>query len=301
MPHEATKLVLGRGEVYFDRFLPNTRVGEGERYLGNTLSFRLQRDLQTLARSTAYKGRKVAAPPAVISESHSIDFVTDNVEVENIAAWFGAEVETPTLSGLLLTETFVVKKGRFYQLGRSQNVIGTRNVVVAQVRIGATVIARASNYAVDNDRGRLEILVGAPAIADGSTISVDFQILGSANSRVVSKAEMLYGSLRFVAFNESPLGQRHHIDYYMPFVSIAPKGQVDLKGDEWQQWAFEGVAMNLNPSVRQVYVARTPGSTVGLSDQQAIIDEFGTLSSFPFWDNELQVSVNEDWPPALDI
>ena len=92
MPHESTKLVLGRGEVYFDRFLPGTRRGEGERYLGNTPSFRIQREVERLERSTSYRGRKIAMAGAVVAESHEITFVTDNVDDENIALWFGSSV-----------------------------------------------------------------------------------------------------------------------------------------------------------------------------------------------------------------
>lgn len=301
MPHEATKLVLGRGEVYFDRFITGTRIGEGERYLGNTTSFRIQREVQTVSRATSWRGRRIDTPPAVLSESHSVDCVTDNVDLENVAMWFGSETVVPAAFNANVVETFVVQRGRYYQLGKSQNVAGTRNVIDVTVRIGSTVVAPSGNYTVNLALGRIEIAKYAPAIASGATISVTFTVRESDTAQVGAQAAQVYGALRFVSFNETPNNRKPQIDYYFPFVSIMPRGQVDMKGDEFQQWGFEATAYNLNPATRQLYPTRAPEALITAADQEAIIDELGSLGEFPLWEDLLHVATNVDWPPALEF
>ena len=112
MAHEATKLVLGRGEVYFDRFISGTHVGEGERYLGNTSKFIVERDIERLDRATSYGGKRIAAKGAIVSESHTIDFTTDHVDIENLSMWFGGESAAPDVPRDVVVETFTVKRRR---------------------------------------------------------------------------------------------------------------------------------------------------------------------------------------------
>ena len=105
----------------------------------------------------------------------------------------------------------------------------------------------------------------------------------------------VYGALRFISNN---IGSVQN-DFYLPFVRITPRGQTDLKADEWQQWAFDAVAINLSPAHSQLYITRG-AIAVGLPpDEQAIVDEFGFLEAFAEWEDLLQQVVNEDWPTAL--
>lgn len=300
MPHEPTNLVLGRGEVYFDRFIAGTRIGEGERYLGNTPSFRIQQDVSTQTRATSYRGRKVEKPDLVVSRSTSVDFVTDNVDLENLAIWFGSSVQVPDISLTTITETFTVKRGRFIQLGKSQNIAGTRNVRNVVVRRASTVISQNGNYVLNGALGRIEILRFATTLRDGDVITVQFTVVASDTAQVAVEAQNVMGSLRFVSLNEG-IFNRQQNDYYFPMVSITPRGQTDLKGDEWQQWGFEGKAYNLSPTTEQLYVTRAARKLVTSMDEETIIDEVGSLDVFTFWEDQLNTTVNVDWPPALEL
>ncbi|MBI1620026.1 phage tail tube protein [Aquamicrobium zhengzhouense] len=303
MSREATKLVLGRGEVYFDRFLPGTRRGEGERYLGNTTSFRIQREVERLKRATSYRGRRIATAGAVIAESHEVNFTTDNVDDENVALWFGGSVPTPSGGPVNeISETFPVLQGRFYQLGKTLSpIVGVRNVAYVSVRRGGTPVRMTGNYEVDPGHGRIEILDGAPDIPDGTAITVSFQVAASDEVMLNGEPDGVYGALRFVSFNKSPGGISVQNDLYFPYVRITPRGQVELKSDEWQQWTFDAEVMNLSPAHSQVYVTRG-ATTVSISpDERAIYDELGDLVPFPMWEDELHVVTNEEWPPALVI
>ena len=132
------------------------------------------------------------------------------------------------------------------------------------------------------------MLKNAPDIADGDTIEVSFEWRNTTGAEATSKATELLGALRFISYNE--YGPRIH--YSFPMVRLSPKGQIDLKGDEWQQMNFEATATRLSPGVEQVYIDRV--DTVGLtSDEAAIIAELDALPDFPPLEAEVDEVVNE--------
>lgn len=298
MPHESTKIVLGRGEVYFDRFLPGTRSGEGERYLGNTPSFRIQREVEKLERSTSYKGRRISLAGAVVSESHSITFTTDHVDDENLALWFGSRVPEDDDTGAnQVTENFTVLQGRWYQLGKTISVQGTGQVAYVSVHRDGELVIMRNNYTLDVAHGRIEILRDAPDIPTGSLISVTFQVRPSNQVMLNGEPDGVYGAMRFISHNVGKVQN----DFYLPFVRITPRGQTDLKSDQWQQWSFDAEALNLSPAHSQLYITRGAIAVGMPPDEQAIVDELGSLNSFPLWEDELHQVINFDWPPALII
>ena len=300
MPREATKLVLGRGEVYFDRFLPGTRTGEGERYLGNTPSFRIQRSIERLERATSYRGRRVAVPGATVAEETSVNFVTDNIDDENLALWFGA---TPRSTYFTppnpISESFLVRKGRTYQLGKTVQPFGTPDIAYPAVRLNGSPLGSTGNFVINIATGRIEVFSNALNVNDGDSMEVRFHVRQSNASIIDSTPARLLGALRFVANNKGRNNPQN--DYYFPMVDLSPRGQVDLKSDEWQQWAFDATAMNLRPGVEQAYMMRRATVSTMVSDEQAIIEEFGSLAPFPYWDDQLHQIINYDWPPAVDF
>lgn len=300
MSREATKLVLGRGEVYFDRFLPGTLVGDGERYLGNTTSFRIQREVERLKRATSYRGLKINKLGAIISESHEVNFVTDHVDVANVSTWFGGS--TPQTTGAAyedVSETFSVQHGRFYQLGNSRATMGLRNVAYLGLFRNGNLVPMENNYILNEAQGRIGIIKGAPAIPNGSLITVAFQVRASEEYRFTSSTDSVQGSLRFISNNEGPISAKVQNDLFFPYVTISPRGQIDLKADEWQQWGFDVTAMNLSPSHAQVYITHSAGWVGNAADDQAIIDEFGSMIRFPYWEDRLHYNVNYEWPDAM--
>lgn len=300
MRHEATSLVLGRGEVYFDAFAEGTRKGVGERYLGNTTTFRLQRDLSTIARATSYGGRKVNTAPLITSEQHSIEVMCDHVNIDNIALWFGSPaVEVPVDSQTGVREDFVVTRGLFYQLGKSVIPhIGARNLAYLLLTKDGNPLDKEPNYDFDPHTGRFHILPNARDVNNGDTISGYFSVREQQPRLVAPQAKTLSGSLRFLSYNEGVRGRPQN-DILFPFVTIKPRGQIDLKGDEFQRWGFTAEAMNLAPNVHQAYVLNSSASVALTPDECTIIDELGNLASFAYWDDRLHVIINKDWPETL--
>lgn len=292
MAVEATTLTLGRGEVYFDPFADGVRVGTGERYIGNTISFAITRTIDRQERWTSARGQKLQREGNVVREAHNVQFTTDNIVIENIGLWYGQEAYATTfLSDQAVTETITVRQDRYFQLGKTVRPSGTRNVTNVVVKIGTTEISMAENYEIDVDFGRLKILANAQDIPDGTTVSVTFEWRTTITENATSKPKDVFGSLRYISTN--PFGPLRH--YFFPFVRLAPRGGIDLKGDEWQQMSFDAEAMRITPSAAQVYVDGVAYATT-TSDEQAIIDGGLTLEEFPYWENELQVLMNITFP-----
>lgn len=251
MLHEATKLVLGRGEVYFDRFIAGTLSGEGERYLGNTPSFQITREIERLNRATSYGGQRHDTRGAVISESLEISLVTDHMADENMSLWFSSEA-VPTYAGdefIPHTETFPVIRGRHYQLGSKVVPGGYKFVDSLVLRRGATLLLLGEDYLFDRDHGRIKILDNAPRISGTATVTATYIKRPSVFSIATSEAREVYGSLRYIA--RDPYGPQ--TDYWLPQVRITPRGAVDLKGDEFRQLSFDVTAMRLGPNHALIY------------------------------------------------
>lgn len=303
MLREEDQLVLGRGEVYFDRFLPGTRTGTGERYIGNTPAFQVARTIERVGRARSYRGRKVETPGHVISESHKVNFTTDNISMENVAEWYGDENSTSSIIAPigLIDETFLMRRGRYYQLGSTIEPSGVRGVENVTLIRGTVEIPMAGNYEVDRAEGRIYLLPAALNILDNTQISVRFEYRRQRRLKVVSQPNEIHGALRFRSLN--PYGPRKHL--FMPFVRLMPRGSIDLKGDEYQQMMFEATAMRLGPNVEQVYIDELL-ATLNLNDEEAILGEGLTFDEFCALEDDLDNTINvimagRDWGPLSTV
>lgn len=297
MIHEETQLVLGRGEVYFEPFASGTRVGDGERYVGNTSTFQLSRTIERVERFTSYRGQKVEREGAVVAERHAVQFITDNIDIENVAAWLGEGSSNYFFSQGQVSENIIVRRNRFYQLGKSRQVFGIRAIESLVVKIGATVVSSIGNYEFDSALGRLFVHRDANDIPDGTTLTLEYEWRGAERELATSKASEIYGALRFIATNIA--GPQRN--YYFPMVRMTPRGQIDLKGDEWQQMPFDVSVMRLTPAIEQIYSDATV-SIGGLLDDEdllAIIELGGvSLDAFPPLEEQLNLIINTYIPAA---
>ena len=303
MLREEDQLVLGRGEVYFDRFLPGTRTGTGERYIGNTPAFQVARTIERVGRARSYRGRKVETPGHVISESHKVNFTTDNISMENVAEWYGDENSASSVIAPigLIDETFLMRRGRYYQLGSTIEPSGVRGVENVTLIRGTVEIPMAGNYEVDRAEGRIYLLPAALNILDNTQISVRFEYRRQRRLKAASRPNEIHGALRFRSLN--PYGPRKHL--FMPFVRLMPRGSIDLKGDEYQQMMFEATAMRLGPNVEQVYIDELR-ATLNLSDEEAVLNEGLTFDQFCALEDDLDNTINvivagRNWGPLSTV
>lgn len=289
-------LVIGRGELYFDRFTLGTLKGEGELYLGNTPGFTISRSVEEVKRFTSYGGQQIQIDSLITREIHSADLTTDNISMENMALWFGSEADnTGQVAIGDITETMQVIKGRWYQLGTTVEPFGVRHIEPDFVftRNGGALVLD-TNIILDRVEGRFFVLDEAADIVNGDTIGVTFQWRQSSSVDVVDGAKEVVGSLRYISKN--PVGPV--ISYLFPYVRMLPTSQLDLKADDWQEISFDVDIRKLNAVTNFVYVKRLAGALL-TDDEQAIIDRGPmSLDAFPYWEDQLDQIINTFMPAA---
>lgn len=230
----ATKnYTLGRGELHFAQFKPGTQNPKGERYFGNTPEFNLNAEIDTLDHYSADRGIKERDDQITLQVNYSGSLTTDNISAENVALFFFGEVSTVSQASETATiENFTdVEKGLTYQLGMdAASPSGVRKVssVVVKNGAGTTTYVAGTDYTVDLDLGRVEVLTTGTI---STTMQVTYNVAATTFERVISGNEAIEGALRFIAYNAA--GEQH--DFYMPRVKLQPNGDYALKGDDWQQ------------------------------------------------------------------
>lgn len=292
-----THLVIGRGELYFGRFLPGTTQSEGELYLGNTPGFTVSRDVEEIERFTSYGGQQVKLESHVVRESNSANITTDHASMENLALWFGGAVDDDGQAAVgFRTETFVVKPGRYYQLGTSYEPFGVRHVEpdLTFKLNGTAFTALEGNITLQRAEGRFYVMPDAPDIDDADEIEVTFQWRNSLSSNAEPVSQEVVGCLRYISTN--PLGSRKN--YFFPCVRIRPSGGMDLKGDQFQQLMFSADIRRLNPTTNFFYVLET--ARPELTEDEIAIIELGpiTLEAFPPLEDPLDQIINVFIPDA---
>lgn len=256
MPVESTELVLGRGEVFFDRFQPNAETGRGERYLGNSTTFQISREIERLPVKRSYRGRLHEARGAVIAETIEVATVTDHINLQNLMDWYGDPYLGTATYGAdfrQFTSIFQVWRNRYYPL--SQDGFSNFYVQNATFSIGQTQLVADQDFEFDTVRGRVRILPNAPRVSDGDTVVATYYQLPTAAHVVAPDAQDVFGALRFVSQNVE--GQP--TDYWFPMVRMSPQGAIDLKGDEWQQMRFNATALRKRSDQPLLYISR-PGT-----------------------------------------
>lgn len=236
-------LTLGRGELWFSRFKPNTQDPEGERYFGNSPEFSATIESETIDHYDSDHGVNEKDESVPISTNRTGSFVTDNIDPENIALFFFGSVSALSVTGAAVAgeEINGVIPGLTYQLGTTaNNPSGARLLadtpaptVTDDTTPSPTTYTAGTDYTLDLELGRLTVLKGG-AIALGTNLRIGYTTTTSTRERIISGSSPISGALRYLSFN--PVGK--HYDWYMPYVKLTPNGDYALKGDEWQQIPF---------------------------------------------------------------
>lgn len=256
---------LGRGKLFFDRFTPAqvsagitaaTR-GEGERYFGNTPEFNMTSSEETLDHFDSDQGVRTKDDSVSLQLDRTGSFTTDNISVENLALYFLADGVSTVSQSVATDATYLItaaKHGAFYQIGATEaNPPGVRGISGVAVGKGvgfSTSVAASGNWEIDEALGRIYIIPGSTDIPDGTDIQVTYDASAGTRQRVISKSTSIYGALRFVADNPKGVNR----DYLFPYVKLAPDGDYNLKGDDWQSMSFSFEALKKGTNIEALYI-----------------------------------------------
>lgn len=252
---------LGRGKLYFARYIPGTTTPEGERYIGNTPEFSATIETENLDHFSSDGGVKVKDGSVALQTDRSASFTTDNISLANISLFFFGSVSAVVQSAATVTdETFLaVDQDLYYQLGVTEtNPSGVRSldyitadtvkITVEDDKASPTTFDEGADYTIDMDLGRLYVVKGGD-IAKGTNLKVTYKTKAVTRDRVISGSRPIEGLLHYIADN--PAGENY--DWLMPYVKLSPNGEYTLKGDDWQTIPFN-VEMLEKPPLGALYI-----------------------------------------------
>lgn len=246
---------LGRGKLYFSLFKTGTYTPEGYRYIGNTPSFSLNIQNETLDHFSSDEGVREKDKSIVLQTTSTGQLSCDDINVENLALFFfGSSSVVSQTSATSQSETINgVKQGLMYQVGVSNNnPTGVRKLSNVVVQVSASTKTVDVDYTVDLDLGQITIIQGG-GIADAANITVTYDRAAVSRKQVISGSDQVQGSIKFIADN--PEGE--DLDYTLPYVRLAPNGDYNLKGDDWLVLALN-VEILKAPNRDRIYLDARP-------------------------------------------
>ena len=244
---------IGRGQVFFNKFIPGTTTPTGERYLGNTPTLNVTSTYQDLPHYTSdFKVREMD-DNFTLQTDRGGTFGVDNASIENLGLMFGSDPVAETVTAATAaTETLTdVKLGYWYPLGiTDETPDGAGAVANVTVVIGVTPVVEADNFTVDLDTGRIYLLPDAADVTDGDDLAVTYDVVAGESLLVIEEGEQVEGSLRFISDN--PKGSNKN--YFWPYVRNQPTGDFAVKGEQWQVISFNFAVLTPKDGRKRVYV-----------------------------------------------
>lgn len=263
--------VVGKGKVYFDKFTPGTKTATGERYLGNSPELTVSQASETLDHIDADAGLNVKDEQITISNDMTGTIALDSIEVDNVALWFGGDIERTVIAAAteIVEPDFIAKRGTWVHLGKTaDNPAGTRKVVNVTVAVITPPVAPATdptvtlidaadledNVEINLETGRIYIEPGAPLITNGTMLRVTYDQEALQTEIVISRGQEIRGSMRMISDN--PVGDNK--DFYWPYVKLTANGDFALKSDTWQQMSFNYEVLKRDDSTERLYIDNRP-------------------------------------------
>lgn len=249
---------LGRGRLFFDKFVSGTLAGEGQRYIGNTPEINLSSESENLEHFDSDHGIREKDDSVLLSLARNGSFITDHISPANLALFFlGDESVVAVAAATAATDTIAnVQLGRRYQIGVSPSTpAGARSLTNVVVEVATVAKTEGVDFTVDGATGGITVLAGGTIVA-GDDLDITYDTTASSYNRVVTAANAeISGALLYVADN--PKGV--NFDYFWPYVTLKPDGDFALKGDDWQQIGFSFEVLKLNDLTESVYINGRPG------------------------------------------
>lgn len=235
---DGSKLVLGRGKLYFDRFDTNG-VATGELFAGNCEEFTVENAIEDLKKYDSTIAANPLLKRVILRITPTISFAMDEFQKENLALALAGDNSTYTQSAATVTaeSKSVPSVDRWYKLAN-------RSISAVTVKKGVTTLTLDTDYKVDAVAGRIYV-IGGGALAAGDTMLVDYTAAaltsGTALPKVtIGTSPVIEGSLRFVADNAT--GPKWHAEFWK--LSFQGDGAVGFISDEFGQFKIKAEVLS---------------------------------------------------------
>lgn len=223
--------LLGRGKLYFDRFVTNTLTRTGELDIGNCTEFSIEPSTEVKEKYESMDPQSLLYARAITRQGCKIKITGDEFALDTLASVLMGDVAQLTQTTQTATAKPLVTLpvlGRWYPTG-------WRAITVTSVKQGATTLVAGTDYVVDTVSGRIKLLPGGAATAtattwDGSAAATTLNMVRGSNVGSVD------GYLRFVG---NPVkGPTFEAEFF--HVSFNPSGALGFITDDFGNWQLEG-------------------------------------------------------------
>ena len=240
LTYSQNKYTIPRGRVFFNPINTATDEYLGELYMGNCPSLGLSIETEKAEHYSSETGLREKDASVVLEVKRTGSLTCDNMSGTNVALFLSGSTGTITQAGASVTDEVIdVIPGRYYQLGLGVSTpVGARKVSAVAVTnsAGTTTYVAGTDYLLDADRGRLQILTTGTIVA--GDIKVDYTKAATTWEGIRSGAAgELLGALLIVSDNAT--GDQR--DFYMPRVSLVPSGEIPViaEGTDFAQMTFD--------------------------------------------------------------
>lgn len=221
-------LLLGRGAVYFDRFVNG--VSTGERHLGNVTKFEVSTEDETVEKYSSVEASSPLLKKVLVRRNVSLALTLEEFSKENLALVLMGENDATfaqTGGGITGEAIAGVEPGRYYKLANR----GVSAVVVTGTG-GTPTYNVTTDYLVDADSGRIYIVPGG-TITSGTDLEVDYTATaitaGTVDTIRGGVTSVIEGAVRFIGDPSS--GPAYEVEVWK--VSVNPDGVLAMIGDDF--------------------------------------------------------------------
>lgn len=237
--------ILGRGVVWCSEVDPQTNRPLGWYPVLSTKTFTISVASEKLPHyNYSTRGRPKDASVR-ISTDYTLSWSVDDMNVANVARFFGASGETVTQAAATGIAINIAnpRPGITYFLGEGGlNVMGDKNISDVVLTAGATPLVVELDYTVDLVNGSVTFVEGGAVTAATPAVTGTYNREQSTFSRFLSAAEDKILAIRFISDNNgnAPDAADAQEEWLMPRVAVSPDGGLDLISDDWRTLTYSG-------------------------------------------------------------
>jgi hypothetical protein len=236
---DPSNLVLGRGAIYFDRFVTNTSTRQGEFHMGNCTTFEVETKVETKEKYESMDHSSNLYQRGVTRQTTTLKITGDEFTPANLANALNGVVETITGSGATISAETITPAGG--ALLGAYYALAHRNITtLTDVKIASVSLVLGTDYTADLVRGRIFIMPTSVTVTPGSVLTADY-VYGAYSYPAVNLSQVgtVDGYVHFIPDNIK--GPNWEAEYW--HVQFTPSGNQGWIADDFGNWTLEGMVI----------------------------------------------------------
>jgi hypothetical protein len=227
-------VLLGRGKLYFDRFLPGTTTRTGEQDLGNCTALEVEVKPEVKEKYESMDPASSLYSRGVTRETVTIKITGDEYSPDNLQLATLGSITTVAAAGATIAAEQITPAAI---LGRYYPLLNRNITTLTDIKQGSTALVLGTDYTADLVRGRIYLMPGSATIIPGTPVTADY-IFAQYSYTAVALATQgtIDGFLRYISNDiKGP-----NYDGLWWHVSFVPSGGLAFIADDFGNWTMEG-------------------------------------------------------------